>query len=309
MIKKPMFEGIAMNEKKIYSELIDQGRSVLGLELGSTRIKAILMDQESNSIATGSYEWENQLIDGIWTYDLASVVDGIQCCFKDLVLNVRDTYGVIIRRVSAIGVNGMMHGYLAFDKDENLLVPFRTWRNSMTSEASEYLTSVFEFNIPQRWSVAHLYQAILNGEEDVEKVDYITTLSGYVHWLLTGNKALGICDASGMFPIDSDTMSYSKRMMDAFNEAASGFVEGFNVEKILPEVYEAGLEVGKLSDKGAFLLDPTGYFESGIPMCPPEGDAGTGMVATNSIKKRNGNISAGTSLFAMVVLEKSLSKP
>ncbi|MBR5565154.1 MAG: FGGY-family carbohydrate kinase [Roseburia sp.] len=289
-------------------ELLESGNAVLGLELGSTRIKAVLIDEAHNPIATGSYEWENQLINGIWTYDLDEAWKGVQACYQDLKNDVRDKYEVTLKKVKAIGISGMMHGYIPFNRNDELLVPFRTWRNTMTEEAVKELSELFEFNIPQRWSIAHLYQAILSGEEHVSEVTYMTTLAGYIHWKLTGKKVIGIGEASGMFPIDVDTKDYDARMLDKFGNIEKVKTFSWNIRDILPKVLVAGEAAGVLTEEGVRLLDISGELEAGIPMCPPEGDAGTGMVATNSVAVRTGNVSAGTSVFAMVVLENALNK-
>lgn len=292
-------------EKKL---LIDEGKTFLGIELGSTRIKAVLIDESGEPLAAGSYEWENQYINGIWTYSLDEVWKGMQGCYQDLFNNVQKKYNTIITQIGAIGFSAMMHGYLAFDKKDELLEPFRTWRNTITEKAALALTKEFNYNIPQRWSIAHLYQAILNKEEHVKDIAFFTTLAGYVHFKLTGEKILGVGDASGMFPIDISTGDFNKDMIFRFNELISG--EGFSwkLQDILPKVTTAGDIAGKLTEEGAALLDISGNLKAGIPVCPPEGDAGTGMVATNSVAKRTGNVSAGTSVFAMIVLEKELKK-
>ena len=287
---------------------IANGKAVLGIEFGSTRIKAVLVDDKYNPIASGSYDWENQLVDNIWTYSMEKIQNGLQGCYQDLVKDVEAKYNVKLTKFAALGVSAMMHGYLAFDENDELLVPFRTWRNTMTQQASDELTELFQFNIPQRWSIAHLYQAILNGEEHVPYVDFFTTLAGYVHWRLTGRKVLGVGDASGMFPIDIHTGDYDQAMIQKFDKLVADQNYRWNLRDILPRVLAAGEEAGVLTEEGASLLDPSGDLQAGIPLCPPEGDAGTGMVATNSVAKRTGNISAGTSIFAMVVLEKELSK-
>ena len=286
---------------------IAAGKAVLGIEFGSTRIKAVLVDENNAPIASGAHDWENRLENGIWTYTLEDIWNGLQDCYKKMTEDVQKKYGVAVEKLGAIGFSAMMHGYLAFDKAGELLVPFRTWRNTITQEASEALTEAFQFHIPQRWSIAHLYQAILNGEEHVPNVDFITTLDGYIHWQLTGRKVLGVGSASGMFPIDSDTKNYYTSMIEKFDElvAPKGFP--WKVKELLPEVL-AGDTAGTLSEEGAKKLDPTGTLQAGCPLCPPEGDAGTGMAATNSVKQRTGNVSAGTSVFAMIVLEKALQK-
>ena len=287
---------------------IESGKTVLGVEFGSTRIKAVLLSEDQTPIASGSYEWENRYENGIWTYHLDDVWAGLQECYRTLSNDVVEQYNTPLTAIGAIGFSAMMHGYLAFDKDANLLVPFRTWRNTITAQASEQLTEVFQFNIPQRWSIAHLYQAIVNNEPHVGDISHLTTLAGYVHWKLTGRKVLGIGEASGMFPIDSKTNDYDARMVELFNERLEVRKHPWNLQDILPRVLVAGEAAGVLTDEGARLLDPTGHLRAGIPLCPPEGDAGTGMVATNSVAERTGNVSAGTSVFAMIVLENELSK-
>jgi len=288
--------------------VIQEGKAIVGIEFGSTRIKAVMIDEHNIPIAQGAYDWENQLVDGIWTYDLAEVRKGLEACFADLVANVKETYGIPVKKLKAFGISAMMHGYLAFDKQGKELVPFRTWRNTITEKASRELGDLFGFPIPQRWSIAHLYQAILNNEAHVQDIAYLTTLSGYVHFLLTGNNVLGIGDASGMFPIDSATNDYDAKMLSLFDDLVSKRHFAWKLKNILPKVLVAGRKAGNLSTEGALLLDPAGTLEAGIPFCPPEGDAGTGMVATNSVAPRTGNVSAGTSVFAMVVLERPLSK-
>jgi len=289
-------------------DAIINARAALGIEFGSTRIKAVLIDELQQPIALGSYSWENRYEDGIWTYSLGDIWNGLQDCFQDLNQNVVEQYGQPLASVGALGFSGMMHGYLAFDHNGELLVPFRTWRNTTTGQAAQELTELFNFNIPLRWSVAHLYQAILNQEAHVEKIAHITTLAGYVHWKLTGQKVLGVGEASGVFPIDSQTNNYDQHMIDLFNVSLSSAGIAWKLEDILPTVLVAGEEAGTLTDEGAHLLDPTGTFQASVPLCPPEGDAGTGMVATNSVAVRTGNVSAGTSVFAMIVLEKALSQ-
>ncbi len=286
---------------------VANGKAVLGIEFGSTRIKAVLIDGDNKPIASGGYGWKNNLVDNIWTYSLDDVWIGLKAAYQDLANNVLREFGVSIEAVSAIGISGMMHGYMAFDKDENLLVPFRTWRNNITEEASKELTELFNYPIPQRWSVAHLYQCVLNGDEHVKDVAFITTLAGYVHWKLTGQKVLGCGEASGMFPIDIKTKDYNARMIKQFDEKTRDKNFDWNIKNILPKVLDAGQSAGQLSQEGVKLLDNTGALKTGIDMCPPEGDAGTGMVATNSISARMGNVSAGTSVFACVVLEDDLS--
>lgn len=296
-----------MNHDRNFKHAVTAGETSLGIELGSTRIKAVLINRQFETIASGSYEWENQLVDGYWTYSLTDITKGLQEAYRELRQEVEQQYGVKLTRIGSIGFSAMMHGYMAFDSTGELLVPFRTWRNSTTGAAARQLTDVFQFNIPERWSIAHLYQAILNGEQHVPRIDYMTTLAGYIHWLLTGTKALGIGDASGMFPIDETTQDYNEKMVQQFEELVADKGYPWKLRHILPKVYTAGVEAGSLSLEGAKILDPSGSLEAGIPLCPPEGDAGTGMVATNSVKKRTGNISVGTSVFAMIVLEKELS--
>jgi sugar (pentulose or hexulose) kinase len=289
-------------------KVIEAGQTALGIEFGSTRIKAVLVDEKNVPIASGSHEWENRLVDNIWTYTLDDIWNGLQDCYKDLAKDVKEKYDTELTTIGAMGFSAMMHGYLAFDKNDELLVPFRTWRNTITEPASEALTELFQYHIPQRWSIAHLYQAILNGEEHVKNVDFFTTLAGYVHWQLTGQKVLGVGDASGMFPIDMNTGNYNERMITQFDELVADKGFDWKLKDILPGVLTAGENAGVLTEEGAKLLDPTGTLKPGIPVCPPEGDAGTGMAATNSVAQRTGNVSAGTSVFSMVVLEKDLSK-
>ena len=286
------------------SHKIRTGNTFLGIELGSTRIKAVLIDDTYTPIAGGNYKWENSFEDGYWTYSLESINKGVQGCFQNLSENVFRQYGVALETVGAIGVSAMMHGYLPFDKDDNLLVPFRTWRNTTTEAAASKLTEAFGFNIPQRWSIAHLYQAILNNEPHVTQIVHITTLAGYVHYLLTGKREVGIGDASGMFPIkDND---YDSTMLNKFNSIIEDKNFLWDIKEILPKVKMAGEKGAYLTENGAKFLDPTGKLKAGICICPPEGDAGTGMVATNSILPKTGNVSAGTSVFSMLVLDKPL---
>lgn len=288
-------------------ELILQGKTALGIEFGSTRIKAILIDENHTPIASGSHGWENRHFGNIWSYTLDDIVEGLQDSYAKMAADVKEKYGVTLTTIGAIGFSAMMHGYMVFDKNDQLLVPFRTWRNNTAAYAGDRLTELFGYHIPARWSIAHLYQAILDGEEHVKDIAFQTTLEGYVHWLLTGKKVIGIGEASGMFPVDPETKQYNKKMLAQFNELVKGKIP-FKVEDVLPEILLAGQEAGRLTEKGASILDPSGNLKAGIPLCPPEGDAGTGMVATNSVKKRTGNVSAGTSVFAMIVLEKELSK-
>ncbi|WP_054739961.1 xylulokinase [Cellulosilyticum ruminicola] len=294
------------NEK--VREIIQNGKAVLGIEFGSTRIKAVLVDEENNTIAIGSHEWENQFEEGVWTYSEEVIWEGLRACYSNMAEEVYNQYGVYIENIGAIGFSGMMHGYMPFNKEGQLLVPFRTWRNTITGEASEKLTELLNYHIPQRWSIAHLYQAILNGETHVGEIDFITTLAGYIHWQLTGKKVMGVGEASGMFPIDLETKNYNAQMVAKFNQAIEDKKYAWKLEDILPQVKVAGELGGRLTEEGAKCLDATGRLKAGIPICPPEGDAGTGMVATNSVMKRTGNVSAGTSVFAMIVLEKELSK-
>ena len=289
-------------------EIIESGKAVLGLEFGSTRIKAVLIGEDRKPIAGGAHDWENRYENGIWTYTMEDIHEGLQDCYADLLRDVKEKYNTTITKLSAIGISAMMHGYLPFDQDGNLLTGFRTWRNTITKEAAEALTKEFSFNIPQRWSIAHLYQSILNGEEHVGRVAFFTTLAGYIHWKLTGEKVLGVGDASGMFPIDETTRDYRKDMLDKFNALVAPKGYPWKLEEILPKVLVAGENAGTLTEAGAAFLDVSGALQAGTPLCPPEGDAGTGMTATNSVCVRTGNVSAGTSFFAMVVLEKSLDR-
>lgn len=289
--------------------IIESGKAILGIEFGSTRIKAVLIDTDNNPIAQGSFEWENQLVDGLWTYSIDTIWKGLQDCYADLRKNVKAEYDCEIEQLAAIGISAMMHGYMAFGKDENILVPFRTWRNTNTAKAAAELSELFHFNIPLRWSISHVYQAILNDEEHINKIDFLTTLAGYIHWQLTGKKVLGVGDASGMLPIDSNTNNYDAEMVAKFDKLIEPKNLGWKILDILPEVLNAGEDAGVLTEEGAKKLDPSGTLKAGTPLCPPEGDAGTGMVATNAVRQRTGNVSAGTSSFSMIVLEKALSQP
>lgn len=289
--------------------IIESGKAILGIEFGSTRIKAVLIDTDNNPIAQGSFEWENQLVDGLWTYSIDTIWKGLQDCYADLRKNVEAEYDCEIKQLAAIGISAMMHGYMAFGKDENILVPFRTWRNTNTAKAAAELSELFHFNIPLRWSISHVYQAILNGEDHINKIDFLTTLAGYIHWQLTGKKVLGVGDASGMLPIDSNTNNYDAEMVAKFDKLIEPKNLGWKILDILPEVLNAGEDAGVLTEEGAKKLDPSGTLQAGTPLCPPEGDAGTGMVATNAVRQRTGNVSAGTSSFSMIVLEKALSQP
>lgn len=284
------------------------GNEILGIEFGSTRIKAVLIDEDNNPLATGSYTWENKLKNGVWTYDMTDVISGMQSAYKSLNEAVKRDFGSEIESLSAIGVSAMMHGYLPFDKNGNQLAEFRTWRNTMTADASARLTELFNFNIPQRWSISHLYQAILNGEEHTKNIAFLTTLAGYVHYLLSGVKAVGVGEASGMFPIDSETNDYNRKMLEKFSALDNVKKYSWNIKDVLPKVLVAGENAGTLTENGARLIDPSGKLKAGAVMCPPEGDAGTGMTATNSITVKTGNVSAGTSIFSMVVLENQLSR-
>ena len=288
-------------------QAIEQGRATLGIELGSTRIKAVLVGPDHAPLASGGHAWENQFVDRTWTYSLDAVWDGLRGAVAELVADTEQRYGVRPTSLSAIGVSAMMHGYLAFDADDDLLVPFRTWRNTSTGAAAAELTEAFGYNIPLRWSVAHLYQAVLDAEPHVGDVRFVTTLAGYVHWRLTGRKVLGVGDASGMFPVDPATRDYDADLLARFDTLAAGRLPVEHLSELLPQVLVAGQDAGYLTDEGVALLDPTGTLHAGVPLCPPEGDAGTGMVATASVAPRTANISVGTSIFAMVVLEKPLA--
>lgn len=287
---------------------IQKGKTVLGIELGSSRIKAVLIGEDHVPIASGTHDWENSYVNNIWTYSEEEIWKGVQDSYHKMANDVKQQYGVTLQTVGAIGFSGMMHGYMVFGKDGELLVPFRTWRNNITEQASNVLTELFAYQIPQRWSIAHLFQAIVNQEEHISEISYLTTLAGYIHWKLTGQKVLGVGEASGVFPIDLDTKNYNHRMIAQFNELIAPHNLPWKLEDTLPKVLVAGENAGVLTQEGAKLLDVTGTLQAGIPLCPPEGDAGTGMVATNSVAKRTGNVSAGTSVFAMVVLERELSK-
>lgn len=288
--------------------IILNAETALGIEFGSTRIKSVLVDLNGSPLASGSFDWENSYKNGMWTYSLDEVFEGLRASFSALKKSVYDKFGVKLETVGSMGISGMMHGYLAFDKDGAQLAEFRTWRNTITAEAAEKLSALFDFNIPQRWSIAHLYQAILNGEEHVGRVDFIATLAAYVHYRLTGERVIGVGEASGMFPIDSRINDYDAAMLDKFDGCVADKGFPWKIRDILPRVLVAGERAGTLTAEGAAMLDPTGEFRPGVPMCPPEGDAGTGMVATNSVAVKTGNVSAGTSIFLMVVLEKALSK-
>ena len=295
-------------EKNQIIAAIHQGKTALGIEMGSTRIKAVLIGPDHQPIASGAHDWENRYENGCWTYPLEAVWAGLQDCYAKLAAAVQEQYGQPLTRVAALGLSGMMHGYLPFDKDGRQLAAFRTWRNTTTQQAAAELTELLDFNIPQRWSVAHLWQAVLNGEPHTREIAFVTTLAGYVHWQLTGCKVVGVGEASGIFPIDSTTGDYHQAMVDALDEKLAVKGLPYCLRQVLPQVLGAGQAAGTLTPQGARLLDPTGALQAGIPLCPPEGDAGTGMVATNSVAPRTGNVSAGTSVFAMLVLEKPLSR-
>ena len=290
-------------------QTIESGKAILGIEFGSTRIKAVLIDENNTPIAQGSHTWENQLENGLWTYTIESIWNGLQNCYADLLKDVKQQYDTTIETLASIGVSAMMHGYMAFGEDGKILAPFRTWRNTNTGKAAAELSELFVYNIPLRWSISHVYQAILNEESHVKDIKFLTTLAGYIHWQLTGEKVLGIGDASGMLPIDPETKNYSATMIEKFDKLIEPKNLGWKIEDILPKVLLAGENAGKLTAEGANRLDISNHLKAGIPLCPPEGDAGTGMVATNAVKPRTGNVSAGTSSFSMIVLEKDLSKP
>ena len=298
--------GIGVIVTDSIKQIIESGKTSLGIEFGSTRIKAVLIDEKGAPLASGSYKWENELKDGVWTYPLDKVWEGAAECFASLKKDVSEKYGVKLTRAGALGISGMMHGYLVFDNDGSQLAEFRTWRNTMTAEAARTLSETFGFNIPQRWSIAHLYQAMLKGESHVKDIASMHTLASYVHYRLTGRRVIGVGEASGMFPIDSTVNDYDAQMLETFEKLSADMP--WDIKEILPQVLVAGENAGALTPEGALLLDPSGEFEPGIPLCPPEGDAGTGMVATNSVRQKTGNISAGTSIFLMVVLEKKLSE-
>lgn len=290
------------------AQAITAGRTALGVEFGSTRIKAILIGEDHTPLASGSHDWENRFENSVWTYHLEDVWTGLQDAYRKLSDEVQERYGVRPQTIGAIGVSAMMHGYLPLDKEGSLLAPFRTWRNTMTGPATEELTALLDFNIPQRWSIAHLYQAMLNQEPHVKEIACLTTLAGYVHWKLTGEKVMGVGEASGMFPIDSTTNDYDVHMLNLAGARFAAQKYPWRLGQILPKVLVAGEAAGVLTEEGAKLIDPSGELQAGIPLCPPEGDAGAGMVATNSVAARTGNVSAGTSVFAMIVLEKPLSQ-
>ena len=289
-------------------QTIEAGKAVLGIEFGSTRIKAVLIDQNNTPIAQGSHTWENQLVDGLWTYSTEAIWYGLQDCYAQLRKNVLEQYETEIEALAAIGISAMMHGYMAF-KGNDILVPFRTWRNTNTGKAAAELSALFNYNIPLRWSISHLYEAILDNEEHVADIEYLTTLAGYIHWQITGQKVLGVGDASGMIPVDPKTKTYDATMVEKFDKLIEPKGFSWKLLDILPQSLSAGENAGFLTQEGAQRLDVSGHLKAGIPVCPPEGDAGTGMVATNAVKQRTGNVSAGTSSFSMIVLEKELSNP
>ena len=290
-------------------QTIEKGKAILGIEFGSTRIKAVLIDEESKPIAQGSHEWENQLVDGLWTYSIEAIWYGLQDCYAELRKDVLKQYDCEIESLAAIGFSAMMHGYMAFNEQQQILVPFRTWRNTNTATAAAALSKLFNYNIPLRWSISHLYQCILDNEEHVADIKYLTTLAGYVHWQVTGQFVLGVGDASGMIPVDPATKTYDAEMVRKFDELVAPKGYGWKLLDILPKSLNAGANAGFLTPEGAKRLDVSGHLKPGVPVCPPEGDAGTGMVATNAVKQRTGNVSAGTSSFSMIVLEKELSRP
>ena len=297
-----------MNEENIKNAIIE-GKTTLGVEFGTTRIKSVLINEAHVPIASGSHRWENRYENGLWTYTLEDIWSGLQDSYHNLRQDVQEKYGVELQTLGAIGFSAMMHGYMPFDEHDNLLVPFRTWRNIITEDAADRLTNLFNFNIPQRWSIAHVFQAILNKEPHIGKIDFLTTLEGYVHWKLTGRKVLGIGEASGVLPVDSLTKDYDENMVKLFNLELAQRNIPWKLQDILPAIVQVGENAGTLTKQGAKLLDPTGALKPGIPLCPPEGDAITGMIATNSVSEGSGNVSAGTSVFLMAVLEKPLSKP
>ena len=290
-------------------ETIQAGKAILGIEFGSTRIKAVLIDGDNKPIAQGSHEWENSLVDGLRTYSIEEIWYGLQDCYADMLKDVKAQYDCVVENLAAIGISAMMHGYMAFDENDKILVPFRTWRNTNTGQAAAKLSELFVYNIPLRWSISHLYQCILEDNSHVKDIKFLTTLAGYIHWQLTGEKVLGVGDASGMLPIDPETKDYNAEMVSKFDKLVAPKGYPWKLLDILPKVLMAGEAAGTLTEEAAKRLDVSGNLKGGIPLCPPEGDAGTGMVATNAVKQRTGNVSAGTSSFSMIVLEKDLSKP
>lgn len=289
-------------------EAIRQGKTALGIEFGSTRIKAVLIDGAGTVLAVGIHDWENSFENGIWTFHLDEIYGGLRSCYHTLKQAVQAQYGITLTRIGSIGISAMMHGYMAFDRDGTLLAPFQTWRNTNTQEAADRLTERFAFNIPLRWTVAHLYQRILDGEAHVKHLDYVSTLAGFIHWQLTGKKVIGIGDASGMFPVDPQTNDYIESMLSSFDALLKPYGFSWTLRDIFPRVLVAGEAAGTLTKQGSRLLDEEGDLHQGIPFCPPEGDAGTGMTATNAVAPRTGNVSAGTSTFAMIVLERPLQQ-
>lgn len=314
MIEKMEYLFVSKAKRKEERNNMDQkdsilnGKTALGIELGSTRIKGVLIDLSGKVLAVGIHDWENSFVNNIWTYSIEEIHTGLRSCYRSLREEVEQKYGVTLKKIGSIGVSAMMHGYMALDKAGNQIAPFQTWRNTNTQEAADELTELFQFNIPLRWSVAHLYQRILDQEEHVKKLAYVSTLSGYIHWKLTGEKVIGIGDAAGMFPIDSNTSDYDEKMVRKFDALIEKYAYNWKLRDIFPKVLVAGEKAGSLTKEGAAFLDETGNLEAGIPLCPPEGDAGTGMTATNSVAPGTGNVSAGTSTFAMIVLEKQLSR-
>lgn len=286
--------------------MLSLDKTSLGIELGSTRIKAVLIDENHAPAASGSYDWENKLENGYWTYSLDDIHNGVRSCFTSLAEDVKNKHGIMLTHVGAMGISAMMHGYMAFDENDKLLVPFRTWRNTTTKQAAEELSDALGFNIPQRWSIAHLYQAVLNGEPHVPQIAHITTLAGYINYLLTGERTVGIGEASGIFPVSRT--DYNAEMLKTAEEKLSSHGFDKKLAEVLPPVKIAGEKGAFLTESGAKFLDPTGTFKAGVPVCPPEGDAGTGMVAANAVRSGTGNVSAGTSVFSMLVLEKDLKK-
>lgn len=294
--------------KESIRQAIREGKTSLGIEFGSTRIKGILVDENCEVLAAGDHAWENRFENGVFTYHLDDIRKGLQACYADLTAQVRERYGTDLETIGSMGVSAMMHGFMAFDRDGSMVTPFRTWRNVMTGPAARELSELFQFNIPLRWSIAHFWQDVLDGKAHVQDITYMTTLAGYVHWLLTGEKVLGVGDASGMFPIDSENLTYDQKYISQLDAQAAAKGVHVDLRSILPRVLVAGENAGMLTEEGARLLDPSGRLQAGVPFCPPEGDAGTGMVATDSVRPRTGNVSAGTSYFAMVVLERPLGK-
>ena len=295
-------------DKMLAKQEIMEGRAVLGIEFGSTRIKAVLIGNSHEPLAQGSYEWENRYEGGYWTYSMEDIWTGLQDCYRDMVRDVKEKYDTPVKSLASIGFSAMMHGYMAFNRAGELLVPFRTWRNGTTGEAADKLIDLFGYNIPQRWTIAHLYQAMLSREPHITEIDFVTTLAGYIHWKLTGERVLGVGDASGVFPIDTEKNDYDNTMVEKFDRLVEEQGLPWKLRQVLPAVRVAGEGAGTLTEEGAALLDVSGELAAGIPLCPPEGDAGTGMAATNSVAERTGNVSAGTSVFAMIVLEQELSR-